>query len=109
MKKLPDDPQERMRVLQERYYETMSSAFRGGTYDNVFAGIFSGINKQIRETKNALIFLNDAIRKADESSTKLTKALNRITLTGIVIAGVSFLVAAASVGLEYWKYFHPIS
>lgn len=50
--------------------------------------------------------LKITIQKADDSSTKLTKALNRITLTGIIIAGLSLLVAGVSVGLEYYKYFH---
>jgi len=39
------------------------------------------------------------------SSEKLTKALNRITLAGVIIAGLGILVAVASLIFEIYKTF----
>jgi len=45
--------------------------------------------------------LNANIKKADESSTKLAQALNRLTFWGIIIAGTGVLVAALNFIFEY--------
>ncbi len=37
--------------------------------------------------------LNKNIEKADESSTKLSKALNRLTFFGVLIAGISIVIS----------------
>lgn len=45
--------------------------------------------------------LDSTIRKADESSTKLAKALNRLTVWGVIIAAVSVFIAALNFVFEY--------
>lgn len=45
--------------------------------------------------------LNETLKKADESSTNLTQALNNLTRAGVVIAGISLL-------FEILKYFKVI-
>ena len=44
--------------------------------------------------------LISAIKSADESSVKLTKAINNITLAGVIIAGLGLIVAIANLILE---------
>ena len=44
--------------------------------------------------------LNENIQQSNESSGKLTKALNRITLAGVVIAGLSLAVAISAIVLQ---------
>lgn len=48
--------------------------------------------------------LNENLKKADESSTRLTKALNKLTLWGIIIAGGSLVVGLCSLIFEIIKY-----
>lgn len=50
--------------------------------------------------------LNKNIVDANESSTKLTKALNNITLVGVVIAGSGIVIAALNLAFEIFKYAH---
>lgn len=50
--------------------------------------------------------LNDNIEATNKSSDKLTAALNKITLAGVVIAGLSLLVALGNLVLEVYKYFN---
>ena len=47
--------------------------------------------------------LIETLKKADESSTKLTKAINRITLAGVIIAGLGLLVAIGNLIIEIVK------
>ena len=49
--------------------------------------------------------LNKNIEEANESSTKLTRALNRITLAGVIIAGLGIIVAVANLLFEIYKFF----
>lgn len=42
---------------------------------------------------------------AGKSSEMLTKALNKITLAGVVVAGMGIMVAVFSLGFEIYKYF----
>ncbi len=119
MNKLPDDPAERLRVLQESFYHTLTNFFSGGTYNNIFLGLFSELNEKIKKANasfdtfndrmlianKSLQSLNENIKNADESSTKLTLALNKITKAGVIIAAISLIVAFLSVGLDYYKFF----
>lgn len=101
---------------------TLGNFFSGGTYDNIFLGLFSEMNGNIKKANDAFdVFnekltqantnleqLNATIKKADESSGNLTSAIKNITFWGVIIALGSMVIAAINVGLEYWKYFHPI-
>jgi len=49
---------------------------------------------------------NSNIEKASKSSDKLTTALNRITLAGVVIAGIGLLIALGNLLFEIYKYFN---
>ena len=59
--------------------------------------------------QNSVSELSENIKKANESSGKLTNAIKNITLWGTIIALGSMLIAALSVGLDYWRYFHQVS
>lgn len=123
MNKLPDDPQERLRVLQESFYLTLGNFFSGGTYNNIFLGLFSELNGNIKKANSSfdefnekltranasLEQLNTNITKADESSRKLTEAIKNITFWGTIIALGSMLIAGFSVALEYWKFIQNAS
>jgi hypothetical protein len=66
--------------------------------------------EQIKEKLGKLIGvgekLNENIEAANNSSDKLTVALNKITLAGVVIAGLSLLVALGNLVFEVYKYFN---
>jgi len=48
--------------------------------------------------------LNQNIESAISSSTKLTNALNKITLAGVIVAGVGILVAICNLSFEIYKF-----
>lgn len=84
--------------------------------DNTLLHFTEGICMNLKKVSESLpvlneqlVQLNENIKEADESSGKLTSAIKNITLWGTIIALGSMLIAALSVGLEYWKYFHPAS
>lgn len=105
MQNLPEDQQERLRFLQEKFYKTLGGFFSGGTYDNVLLGLLDRLNKNVTKSNESLALLNEMIQKADASSTKLSSALNRITFWGALIAGIGVLVAGAGVLLQYIQFF----
>jgi predicted RNase H-like nuclease (RuvC/YqgF family) len=51
--------------------------------------------------------LNINLEESNKSSDKLTKALNRITLAGVVIAGIGVLVAVGNFILDLLNYLKP--
>lgn len=65
---------------------------------------------QIEEKLGQLIGVgekfNKNVEEASKSSDKLTIALNRITLTGVVIAGIGLLIALGNLVFEVYKYFY---
>lgn len=63
-------------------------------------------HRAVGDIRDSLQTLNVNIKEANESSTKLTKALNKITLFGVIIAGSGIVVASASFILELIKYLH---
>jgi len=63
-------------------------------------GFYSTIGR-IDEKLGRLI---ETLHQADESSTKLTKALNTLTFAGVVIAGFGLLVAIGNLVLDYLKF-----
>jgi hypothetical protein len=131
MSPLPADQGERMKLKQEALYDILAAFFSGGTYNNVFLGLFSELNENLKKnheslnvlnghtakanesfvslnenlhkTHQCLEELNSHIVKANESSDKLSTALNKITLWGTIIAASSLFVAIAAVALEYYK------
>lgn len=67
-----------------------------------------GVWKAVGDIRDSLQKLNSNINEANESSTRLTAALNKITLWGAIIAGAGVLVALASLIFEIYKYFWGI-
>lgn len=48
--------------------------------------------------------LNKNLKTANESSDRLTEALNKITFWGVIIAGIGVVVAALNLVLDFIKY-----
>lgn len=61
----------------------------------------TGLYATIGRIEQALKELNVNLVKTDESSSKLTKAINNITLAGVIIAGLSLLVAIGNLIVDY--------
>jgi len=65
---------------------------------------------QIEEKLGQLIGVaekfNKNIEEAGKSSERLTSALNRITLAGVIIAGFGLLIALGNLVFEIYKYFN---
>lgn len=57
------------------------------------ANLRSVISAQLGYLQNKLERLNENIKKADESSTKLAEALNRLTLWGVIVASTGIFLA----------------
>ena len=79
--------------------------------------VLQNVNKEIINTQNhleglrstlgavcvELQILNKSLLIADESSTKLATALNRITIAGVIIAGLGFFIAVANLIVDMVK------
>jgi len=52
-----------------------------------------GVWKAVGDIRDSLQTLNANIKEANDSSTRLTKALNTITLWGVIVAGSGIIVA----------------
>jgi hypothetical protein len=66
------------------------------------------LQKNVSQLNESFIQLNVNIKKADESSTKLASALNRLTLGGVLVASVGILLALIQFLFEnkIWPFFH---
>jgi hypothetical protein len=53
----------------------------------------TGLFHTIGEIRGNLVKLNDNIKDANNSSDKLSKALNNLTLYGVIVAGCGVIVA----------------
>lgn len=65
----------------------------------------TGLYSKIGKIEERIDELNKQLTKATDSSEKLTRALNRITLAGVIITGLGILVAVASLIFEIYKTF----
>ena len=63
------------------------------------------IEESVKSLNGTIDKLDRAIINADQSSGALTKAIINITRRGTIIAALSLIVAAASVGLEFYNFF----
>ncbi len=66
--------------------------------------------RQIEEKLGQLIGVGERFNKniedAGKSSERLTTALNRITLAGVIIAGLGLFIALGNLLFEVYKYFN---
>lgn len=74
-------------------------------YHSTKEGPSRGVYMAIGDMRDGLNKLNDNIKNANDLSTKLTKALNRITFWGVVIAGAGIILAFLGLLFEVYKYF----
>lgn len=81
---------------KEDFYKTLTWYF----------GIKTNLKGSILLVKDELKELNSNLKKTKESSTKLTKALNKLTLWGVVVAASGVLVGLLSLTFEVYKYFY---
>jgi hypothetical protein len=84
--------------IRKKFYKTLQWYF---SEKSTPTGVYSTIGT----VKDELIKLNANLENANASSGKLTKALNRITLVGVIIAGLGVLTAVASLVFTLIKYF----
>ncbi len=56
--------------------------------------------------KDQITKLNENLEESNKSSDRLTKALNKITLAGVIIAGIGVLVASGNFVLDLLNYLH---
>jgi hypothetical protein len=94
MQNTPEDPSERLKRIQESFYKTLTSFFSGGTYNNILLGLMEALNENVKKTNTYLGDLDATIKKADESSTKLSRAVKWISVAGVLIAAFSFLATS---------------
>ncbi len=64
----------------------------------------TGLFSTIGDIRNNLVELNKNLNESNNSSSKLTRALNKITLFGVIIAGLGVLVALGNLVLDLLKY-----
>jgi hypothetical protein len=73
----------------------------GGSYFSHQNFIPVGVFSTLGGIKDNLTELNNSLKASNDSSDKLTRALNRITLAGVVIAGAGVIIALANLYLDY--------
>lgn len=67
----------------------------------------SKTSTQVGYLGNKIDRLNANLEEANKSSDKLTKALNGITLAGVIIAGIGVLIAVGNFVLDLLNYLKP--
>jgi hypothetical protein len=65
----------------------------------------TGLYSKIGKIEERIDELNKQLARSSESSEKLTKALNNITLAGVIISAIGILIAIISLIFEVYKYF----
>ena len=89
-----------------KFLDTMIWYFSEKTTPTGFYHTVGKIEKRLGEIIKLGDEFNKTIKKANESSDNLTRALNRITLAGVIIAGLGLLVAISNLIFEVYKYTH---
>ncbi|HRN86827.1 MAG TPA: hypothetical protein PKU78_04280 [Candidatus Dojkabacteria bacterium] len=64
----------------------------------------SGVNEELGKMRGVLVELNKNIKEANESSEKLTRALNKISKAGVLVGLLAVIVAALNLAFEIYKY-----
>jgi len=66
------------------------------------------LQNNVNQLNESFVQLNENIKKADDSSTNLSKALNRLTLGGVVVAGVGITLVLVQFLFEnkIWPFSH---
>lgn len=67
----------------------------------------SKTSTQISYLGNKIDRLNANLEKSNKSSDRLTRALNQITLAGVIIAGLGILIAIGNFVLDLLNYLKP--
>lgn len=62
-----------------------------------------GVCKAVGDIRDSLQMLNTNIKEANDSSTKLTSALNTITLWGVIVASSGIIIALINLILNIMK------
>ncbi len=96
---MDEKTKEPMETVQRKFFETLSWYFSEKYKPDSFLGALNRIEDELNK-------LNGNLKESSESSTRLTKALNRLTFWGVLIAGFGVLIALASIVFEIYKYFH---
>lgn len=65
---------------------------------------YTGFLNTVGDIRDKLQVLNENLERTNESSTRLSSALNRITFWGLIIGGAGVLVALGHLVLEICKY-----
>lgn len=64
----------------------------------------TGLFSTIGSIRDSLVELNKNLDSSNKSSDKLTQALNKITLVGVILAGTGVLVALGNFVLDLINY-----
>ena len=91
-------PEESDEDVKRRFYKTLADYY---SVRVEHTGFLTAVG-QIRDHMGTL---NENLRKASESSDKLTAALNKITFAGVVVSVFALLVAFLTLAFEIFKYF----
>ncbi|MEW5882490.1 MAG: hypothetical protein AB1761_18870 [Pseudomonadota bacterium] len=92
---MAEEDKESLSDLERRFYQTLTWYFEQRP---------TGFYNQFGLMKDQLIELNKNLKESSTASDTLARALNRLTLVGVVVAGLGVLVAAGHLVLEIVKY-----
>jgi hypothetical protein len=87
-----------MEELQRKFYGALTWYFSEKYKPDSFLGALNRIHDE-------LTALNSNLKESSESSYGLTKALNKLTFWGVLIAGLGVLTAMGHLLFELYKYF----
>lgn len=83
--------------LEREFFETLTKYFSERWWPTGFFNTVGGIKTQLEK-------LNSNLEASSQASDRLTGALHRITLWGVIVAGLGVAVAATTLGFEIYKY-----
>ncbi len=84
---------------QKKFYDTLTWYF---SEKRTPTGFFHTIGL----IRDRLTDLNKNLENANKSSAKLTRALNKITLWGVIVASIGVLVALGALIFRIYEYVH---
>jgi hypothetical protein len=98
--------------LRRNFYYVGSEFFSWNSGKNTpnillqLTGQVQALQMRMKEATDAIESFRETARSADESSGRLARALNRLTLALVIVGAIGLLVQAAYVWFTVWTYFH---
>lgn len=79
-------------TLRKKFYDVLTWYFSEKAQPTGFYSTIGRIDEKLGKLEGRFDTLNSNLQKLEESSTNLSKALNKITLVGVIISGIAAVI-----------------